>query len=276
MATWEDMMNPNYSSVTTVRDRHQALMDKRQAENMARMQAANPGYLPGGQMPGQSQGFQRFGPPTVMSNQDEWLKTQFAMADEHLGGAGDPAATAQAAQAAATGGMGNAGQGGGELGGNRGGSPNDPLGFNDFGPNTGLSPGLAAVGGFLLGPQLSPLMGGLVMTEDQQQQAINEWGNFNAPNDPVVGAFNALGDFTKESQLADNPDGFAKLPGVGLPNKDGGKGIGSDGTAPGDDAPGASTAAGGDPSADRDDNDSSGNGSGGTDGGGGGGGNPHR
>ena len=141
MATWEEMINGTYNPVNAVNERHQQLLNQRQAANLQRMQAANPGFQAGGYgMPAQypmndpripndprqplqmpvNQQFQQFGPPSIAANQDEWLKSQFDLAGEHLGGIGDPeAAAAVAAQA------------GGPIGGGQGGASDGPNNTGD-------------------------------------------------------------------------------------------------------------------------------------------------
>ena len=164
MATWEEMLNGTYNPVNAVNERHQQLLNQRQAANIQRMQAANPGFqvggygnqapmnfsgpmdfggpvqynpaapstptqfqplpqpqAPTGRPPNQfnPQGVTPFNPPSVSANQDEWLKSQFDLAGEHLGGIGDPeAAAAVAAQA------------GGPIGGGQGGASDGPGGNN--------------------------------------------------------------------------------------------------------------------------------------------------
>lgn len=227
MATWEEMINGG-NPVDIVNQRHKALMEKRQAENIARMRAANPGYLPGGAMPGSQQGFQRFAPPSVMDNKDEWLESQFAMADEHLGGPGDPAAAAQAAQAAATGGM---SQGGGE-GEISGGRTFGGMSMGDM-PNAlssainnaqGLTPAQAAGLSFMF-PNFAPLIAPAIMSPELESSLNELSGMIRGGTIPDLGSLS-------ESHIS--PD-ILGLPGVGL---GGSGGIGSDGTAPGDDSSG--------------------------------------
>jgi len=180
MATWEEMVNgtldPNtgqynpYNPVTAVSERHKALMEQRQAENIARMQAANPGYLPGGNMQGSGQGFQQFAPPSVMANKDAWLESSMNMANENMSPT-DPVAQAQAA----TGGLSTqGGMGGGQIG-----SPEQAFGGVPFGdmPDAltsaisnaqGLTPGLAAGMSFMF-PSLSQVFAANTMSQDTME-----------------------------------------------------------------------------------------------------------
>ena len=48
MATWQQMLDRNYNPVNAVSERHKALLEKRKAENLARMQRSNPWLRPGG------------------------------------------------------------------------------------------------------------------------------------------------------------------------------------------------------------------------------------
>ena len=91
MATWEDMLNTSYNPVYAERERHKRLVEQRKAENLAKMQAANPGFLPGGMGQTNQPQFQQFTQPSVMANKDDWLASQHEMASEHFGGAADPA-----------------------------------------------------------------------------------------------------------------------------------------------------------------------------------------
>jgi len=153
MATWEEILNQSYNPVNSVRDRHQALMEQRQAENIARMRAANPGFQVGGNMPAMQQGFQRYQQPSPFntpSGQDDWLKTQFEMANEHLGGFG---VQQQPAAQDPTGGMGGMGNANGRNNSSDGPQSNNNNGRDAFGPSgmpsdySGYDAALAGVAG---------------------------------------------------------------------------------------------------------------------------------
>ena len=77
MATWEEMLSANYNPVTSLRER----FTQREAENLARMQQANPGY---GTNPGMPQ-YQQFTSPSSGS-QDDWLETQRNLFNEQFVG----------------------------------------------------------------------------------------------------------------------------------------------------------------------------------------------
>ena len=259
------------------------------------MQAANPGFQTGGygmpaqypindpripndprqplQMPANQQ-FQQFGPPSIAANQDEWLKSQFDLAGEHLGGIGDPEAAA--AVAAQAGGPIGGGQGGASDGPGGGGfNPSDPMGFNDFGPETGISEATATALSAVLGPLATPAINSMTMTEKEEQEAFDRWSAFDQEDDPIVAAFNDLAElgFTEESMLADNPEGLA---GVGLGGVNDNSGFGGAGgeavsegsqgamgnEGPGNDGTGGQSSGG-------DDNDGGGRGGDGGSGGGG-------
>jgi hypothetical protein len=239
MATWQDMIEgyrdpvtgeySQYNPVTAVTDRHNALMEKRQAENLARMQAANPGYGVGG-TPMSQQQFQQFGPPSVMANQDEWLETQFSMANQHLGGGQTP----ETAAATQTGGMPT--PAGWDRGGGSGpsapgsGRAQDGLdaavqGFNGFTPEQ------AGYINAIVGPLAVPFTTKNTMNANMMD-ALEGVETFRDTFPDAIVDFNALPE-----NLVDFDTSV--LGGVGL----GSDGIGVDGSAPADDT-GQSTVGG--------------------------------
>lgn len=83
MSSWQDYLD-GVNPIDTVRGRHEELMKQRQAENLARMQAANPGYGQGGFGNIQQQQFTQYGPPTLHDNSAEWLQTQRNLYGENI------------------------------------------------------------------------------------------------------------------------------------------------------------------------------------------------
>jgi len=281
MATWEEILNQSYNPVNSVRDRHQALMEKRQAENIARMRAANPGFQVGGNMPAMQQGFQQFAPPNISGGQDDWLKTQFEMANEHLGGFGVQQQPAAQDPTGGMGGMGNPNgpngsgegpqsNGGRSFGGVNFGDMPDPL-ASAIGNAQGLTPGQAQALSFMAGPLFSPLIEGITMSPETES-ALSELSSMLESG--TIPDMNKL----QETKLFDEPE-ISKIidaaPGVGLGGASDNSGFGGGGgtsisegnqgamgnTGPGNDGTGGQTSGG---------NNSSGGGGGGDGGGGGG------
>ena len=91
MATWEEILAADYIPVTSMREQHQQKMEQRKAENLARMQAANPGFLPGGLANPANNQYQQFAPPSVMANQSSWLGSQREVAEQLWGSPTTPA-----------------------------------------------------------------------------------------------------------------------------------------------------------------------------------------
>lgn len=269
MATWEEILAANFNPVTAAREKHQELIEKRKAENLARMQAANPGFMPGGYANPTNVQFQQFGPPSVMTNQDEWLLTQQQMASEHFGGAGDPSTPAPAAPAAASSFGGRDGRGEGAPGGSGAYSGVGPAQFGDT-MMAGVHPAL----GFMLGPVVNPFAN--YAMQNNQLFAAN-----TAAEAAELSAMQEAGISTNVNDLPESILSLDSIPGVGLPGTNtsavggasggssGGAGSAGSGTGEGQSASGAGAGphGGGDGGSDGPDGPSGGSGTGGAPGG---------
>jgi hypothetical protein len=240
MPTWEEILDANYNPVNSVRERHQATIDARRNQNIARMQAANPGFQPGGNdtggggnpAVGSGPQYQQFGPPTVMDNQDSWLTSQANLANEHMGGSsgssgGNEAPTYLPSNAVQGGREDDHGsfEGGGQTHSPMGAGYDSEAAINqglaDLGVDVTTHPGAnqSALAGFFLGPAAGAVANN---TFNTQLGAFND--QMAADELELSNMFGAdLADpSTLPSTTFNNPElNPANLSGVGLPSTGG-------------------------------------------------------
>lgn len=219
MATWEEILAADYNPVTHMREQHQEKMAKRKAENLARMQAANPGFLPGGLANPDNNQYQQFASPSVMSNQASWLGSQREVGEQLWGSSTNPDTPPNAAvgtngtytpQGAfqASNGPNSAGVSGG--------ISDAPQGFQDaYGAVAGGIPA-----GFHAGLMaIDPIIGGL-LTPFRQTEAD---AALQQDLDSMVESLGGYPDIGALPESHISPD----IPGVGLPSgMTGGNGTG--------------------------------------------------